>query len=171
MNNRFFQPNESEKNSDIVGQGGRLDSIQHMIKVPIAIWIGQDRTRIKLLRKAIDNSFSTEMQDYQELLSFIKELFQNPQHFLRNIRTDSPEQTMKDLVEEASTVAITEYLKIDPGYEEILNNEDAEEDLLKKTLQSNEEKIEKNNGIVPDVNDSADAVTAARPLPFSPKVR
>jgi hypothetical protein len=172
MDNRLFKPKVSEENSDRVGQAGRLDSIQHMIKVPISIWIEQSPTRIKLLRKAVDNSFNPEMEGYQQLLTPIKNMLQDPQRFLRTVRTDNYEETMKYLVTEASDVAIAEYLNTHPEYEEILNKEEAEEEeLLKKTSQSNEKKLDKNSETVSGMNEADHYSTDVTPRPFSSKVR
>ncbi|MES2219281.1 MAG: hypothetical protein V4501_12830 [Pseudomonadota bacterium] len=174
-----MDPRIFKTHSDHIAHQGRLGFIENMIKAPIATWIAKDpEYRIQLLKKAISNSFTPEMQDYEKLPNMIKETLKDPQKFLRSVTVDNPEQTMKTLVEQASITAITEYMNTHPEYEEKLNKEEQEAESVKKTSQSRDDKIGKDDKIVPNVSQSqphhhpSDVVTKADlPPSRSPKVR
>lgn len=163
-------------NSERLDQEGRLDSIQNMIKAPIANWLSRDSIRINLLQQIIKNSFSSDSNGYNDLPTAIKKMLQDPKHFLRTVKVDDPEKTMKTLVLQASQTAISEYIGSHPEYEEKLTKEIAlKEESVKKTSQTPDEKMGKSSNVVPNASQlhhhPSDVVTKENPAPSRPKVR
>ncbi len=191
--NNLFGSKEYKSHSDAIDLEGRLDIIQNMIKAPISIWISKDASRIKLLQEIIKNSFAINGPSYQDLPNSIKNMLQNPKHFLRTVEVENPEQTMRTLVEQASSTAISDYMNSHPEYEEMLEKQKTSEldnelkqalnvfnrdqtSLEKMFAQLPDEQIEKAikalHAITQNRHPSSEIATQADlPSPTRPKVR
>lgn len=128
-----------------------LNMRQHFIKISIAEWLKEDAAaRIPILEQASKDSFSSESQNFALLPKTLKSIFEDPKKYLGIIEVDDPKQTMLELVEEASSTAISEYMNTHPEYEENILAQNAIKQTLSDVFTRDESSIERMVSHLPD---------------------